>query len=123
MIDFNDILDNVRDFYSEKKVLAIIITTLIILFFLALIAFMIQSSKPQKTEPPASIEIPLQADQKILYPDGPSIPDGYALTREPKEKWTEEDAEEYFTMPDSKQLDKLESDNDKLVNEILGATP
>lgn len=123
MIDFNDILDNVRDFYSEKKVLAIIITTLIMLFFLALIAFMIQSSKPQKTETPASIEIPLQADQKILYPDGPSIPDGYALTREPKEKWTEEDAEEYFTMPDSKQLDKLESDNDKLVNEILGATP
>lgn len=123
MIDVNDILDDVKDFYREKKVLAIIITTLIVLFFLALIAFMIQSSKPQKTEQASSVEIPLNPDQKILYPDGPSIPDGYALTREPQERWTEEESEEYFTMPDSKQLEKLESDNDKLVNEILGATP
>ncbi|MBQ0001977.1 MAG: hypothetical protein KBT21_00410 [Treponema sp.] len=123
MIDVNDILDDVKDFYREKKVLAIIITTLIVLFFLALIAFMIQSSKPQKTEQASPVEIPLNPDQKILYPDGPSIPDGYALTREPQERWTEEESEEYFTMPDSKQLEKLESDNDKLVNEILGATP
>lgn len=123
MIDFNDILDTVRDFYSEKKVLAICTSVLVVLFFLALIIFVIQSSKPQKSKDPTPVELPLKADQKILYPDGPSIPDGYALTREPEEKWTEEEAEEFFTMPDSKQLNKLESDNDKLVNEILGATP
>lgn len=123
MIDVNDIVDNVRDFYREKKVLAILITILVALFFLALIIFVVQSAKPSKPETPAEVELPLEPDQKILYPEGPSIPDGYALTREPKDKWTEEDAEEFFTMPDNQQLDKLESDNDKLVNEILGATP
>lgn len=123
MIDVNDIVDNVRDFYREKKVLAILITILVSLFFLALIIFVVQAAKPAKPETPAEIELPLEPDQKILYPEGPSIPDGYALTREPKDKWTEEDAEEFFTMPDKQQLDKLESDNDKLVNEILGATP
>lgn len=124
MIDFSEIIDNIRDFFEEKKAVAILVTVLIALFFLAMIAFVVLAVNPEKeTEPVSPGSVLLVPDQKIITPEGPSIPDGYALTREPKDKWTDDETEEFFTLPDTNELNKLESANDNLINEILGATP
>ncbi|MCR5613618.1 hypothetical protein [Treponema sp.] len=124
MIDFSEIFENIKDFYRENKISAIITTVLVVLFFLAMTAFIVQSCNPEKQHKALeSTELPLEPDQKVLLPEGPSVPDGYALTREPHDKWTEEEAEEYFTLPDSNALKNLEEANDNLVEEILGAAP
>ncbi|MBP5402326.1 MAG: hypothetical protein J6Y36_04120 [Treponema sp.] len=123
MIEFTEIFERIKDFYREKKILAIAITIVVGLFFLGLIAFTVQALNPEKEKPAVSEELPLVPDQKIITPEGPSIPDGYALTREPHDKWTEDEAAEYFTLPDQNTLDKLESANDKLVDDILGDAP
>ncbi|MBR0154942.1 MAG: hypothetical protein IJM22_02595 [Treponema sp.] len=123
MMNFTEILDTIRDFYREKKILSIIITVIVVLFFLALIVFTVQACHPQKEKTIIKSELPLNPDQKIVTPDGPSIPDGYTLTREPHDKWTEDEAIEYFTFPDEDALKKLETANDKLVDDILGEAP
>lgn len=124
MFDFSETLDTIKDFASEKRNVAIAVCILVILFFLGIFAFVLQKPNSEnKLKVPEAQEQPLSPDQKILLPEGPSIPDGYALTRTPKEKWSLEEASEYFTVPDSDSVDKLSSDNDKLIDEILGAAP
>ncbi|MCI6798837.1 MAG: hypothetical protein ACI4MA_06920 [Treponema sp.] len=124
MIDFSEIFANAKDFFKEKKNAAIITIVLVILFLLSLIVFAVQScSQNSKSKTVRIEELPLVPDQKLLLPEGPSIPDGYALTRPPQEKWTKEDAEEFFTLPTEKEMQKLESANDRLIDEILGAAP
>ena len=119
MIDFSEVVENVKDFYRE------IIEQQIqqsVLFFLALIIFIVQGVNGHNKQPSVT-DTPLVPDNELILPDGPSIPDGYALTREPKEKWTKEESQEYFTMPDEQELKNLEYSNDKLIEDILGATP
>lgn len=122
MIDFSEIVESVKDFYREKTLPAILISIVVLLFFLALIIFVVQGCNSSKKQPTIE-EAPLVLDNDLMLPDGPSIPDGYALTREPKEKWTKEESQEYFTMPDKEELLNLEYTNDKLIEDILGATP
>ena len=69
------------------------------------------------------VETILVPDQKLLLPQSKTYSNEYALTREPKEKWDEEEAKKYFTVPSSKELNELEKSNDKLIDEILGETP
>ena len=124
MIDFSEIFANAKDFFKKKKNAAIITIVLVILFLLSLIVFAVQScSQNSKSKTVRIEELPLVPDQKLMLPEGPSILDGYALTRPPQEKWTKEDAEEFFTLPTEKEMQKLESANDRLIDEILGAAP
>lgn len=123
MFDFSVAIDNIKDLYREKKVLFIVISILIVLFFLGLIAFLVQSLTPAEEVVPVALERPLEPDQRVLLPEGPSIPDGYAVTREPQEKWSMEEGKEFFTLPDATELKALESANNKLVDDILGAAP
>lgn len=122
MIDFSEVLDNVKDFYREKKLPAILITIVVVLLFLALIVIVVQGCSEEEEEI-VPIEVPLILDQELLTPQGPSVPEGYALSREPLEKWTKEEAKEFFTIPNLQELKKLEESNDKLIDEILGAAP
>ncbi len=123
MVDFSAIFEKIKKVYQEKKVVFILVTIFVILFFLGLIAFLVQSLNSKKNKTPTIQEAPLVPDQPLLLPEGPSIPDGYALTREPQEKWSKDEGKEYFTVPDKNELDILESTNNKLVDEILGAAP
>ena len=122
MIDFSEVVENVKDFYREKTLPAILISIVVVLFFLALIIFIVQGFNGHNKQPSVT-DTPLVPDNELILPDGPSIPDGYALTRDPKEKSTKEESQEYFTKPDEQELKNLEYSNDKLIEDILGATP
>jgi hypothetical protein len=124
MIDFLEIFNSIKDFYKEKKIVAIISTVLISLFLIALVCVIVQtSSSPKKNKSIPREEAILVPDQKLLLPQAKTYSNEYALTREPKEKWDEEEAKKYFTVPSSKELNELEKSNDKLIDEILGETP
>ena len=43
--------------------------------------------------------------------------------RQKKEKWSEEEANEWFTVPDETEIEKLSQSNDKIVKDIIGAAP
>lgn len=122
MFDLDGIIDNIRTFFEEKRTAAIVTAIVILLFLLGLIGMMLYlNSKP--AGPKTYAEPPFEADQKIILPEGPSVPDGYAVTRELSEKWTEQESRENFTLPDNSALNSLKNSNDKIVNEILGAAP
>ena len=141
MIDFSEVVENVKDFYREKTLPAILISIVVVLFFLALIIFIVQGFNGHNKQPSVT-DTPLVPDNELILPDGPSIPDGYALTREPKEKWGREcsdtsnieqvtmyetgitwSLDKNFIVPDEQELKNLEYSNDKLIEDILGATP
>ena len=68
MFDFSVIVDNIKDLYREKKVLFIVISILIVLFFLGLIAVVVQSSSHEPEVPVYKEEV-LYPDQKLLLPE------------------------------------------------------
>ncbi len=131
-MDFHTILDNIkekasslfgkiRDFYEENKMLSYIIAALIVLLLLCIILLAVLTGKKKEPEiVPGSV---LELTENLEIPDGPSLPKDYTPSRTPKEKWTSEETEEWFTLPSQKEIDSLSKSNDNLINEITGAAP
>jgi hypothetical protein len=131
-MDFQGIIENIketassifekaREFYKENKKLSIIILSLVALLLLCLILLIAIAGK--KKEPEVIPGTVLELTEPLAVPDGPELPKDYTSSRTPKDKWTEEDAEEWFTVPSQNEIDSLSKANDKLINEITGAAP
>ncbi len=131
-MDFHGILDNIkekasaifeklRSFYEENKKLSYIIAGLIALLLLCIILLCIIAGR--KKEPEVIPGTVLELTEPLVVPDGPELPKDYTTSRTPKEKWSEEDSEEWFTIPSQKEIDSLSKANDNLINEITGAAP
>ncbi len=132
-MDFHAILDNIKEklsslyerikeFYEENKTLSYIIAGLVALLIICIILLCVFAGK-RKKEPDVIPGSRLELTEELAIPDGPELPKDYTASRTPKEKWTEEDAEEWFTVPSQKELDSLSKANDNLINEITGAAP
>ena len=65
----------------------------------------------------------LVIDQELLLPNELTINNKYTQVRQKKEKWSEEEANEWFTVPDETEIEKLSQSNDKIVKDIIGAAP
>ncbi|SFI49599.1 hypothetical protein SAMN04487775_10233 [Treponema bryantii] len=131
-MDFQGILDNikekassifekVREFYEENKMLSYIIAGLVALLLLCIILLCVIAGR--KKEPEVIPGTVLELTEPLAIPDGPELPKDYTASRTPKDKWSEEDAEEWFTVPTQKEIDSLSKANDNLINEITGAAP
>ena len=132
-MDFHGILDKikekasslfekVREFYEENKMLSLLIASLTVLLLLCILLLIVLTSKKKNSAP----EVPgtvLELTETPVVPDGPELPKDYTASRSPKEKWSEEEAEEWFTIPTQKEIDSLSKANDNLINEITGAAP
>ena len=131
-MDFQGILDNikekassffekVREFYEENKMLSYIIAGLVALLLLCIILLCVIAGR--KKEPEVIPGTVLELTEPLAIPDGPELPKDYTASRTPKDKWSEEDAEEWFTVPTQKEIDSLSKANDNLINKITGAAP
>ena len=120
MLDFDDIVFQIKDFFSERQKPLVISGILGILFVMAALIVAFQgfgaSEKKGMSEPE-----PLVMDQDLMLPDGISVPSTYAVSRQKKEKWTQEECEEWFTLPEKSALENLEQANKRLTDEITGA--
>ena len=58
-----------------------------------------------------------------LIPDGPELHRDYNISRETKEKWSEEQADTWFEVPTEKDINSLEKANDNIILDITGAAP
>ena len=118
---FSPLTEKLREFYEENKMLSYIIAGLIALLLLCIILLIAMAGK--KKEPAVVPGTVLELTEPLVIPDGPELPKDYTASRTPKDKWNEEDVQEWFTIPTQKEIDSLSKANDNLINEITGAAP
>ena len=115
------LVEKVQEFYEENKKLSYIIAGLLALLLICIILLCILTGKKKEPAPvPGTV---LELTEPLVIPDGPELPKDYTASRTPKDKWSEEDAQEWFTVPSQKEIDSLSKSNDNLINEITGAAP
>ena len=115
------LVEKVREFYEENKMLSYIIAGLVTLLLLCIILLIALAGKKKEPEPvPGTV---LELTEPLVIPDGPELPKDYTASRTPKDRWSEEEAQEWFTIPSQKEIDSLSKANDNLINEITGAAP
>ena len=115
------LVEKVQEFYEENKKLSYIIAGLLALLLICIILLCILTGK--KKEPVTVPGTVLELTEPLAIPDGPELPKDYTASRTPKDKWSEEDVQEWFTVPGQKEIDSLSKANDNLINEITGAAP
>lgn len=122
MIDFSELTENFQDFLTERKKGVLISCILVLLFCAALlvVAFIPQTQNNSKDVYTAEPYVP---DQELLLPQGPSVPQSYAVSREKIEKWDSKDVEKWFTKPDAAAVEKLSAANDNMISEMMGVAP
>ena len=116
------LIEKIQEFYEENKKLSLIILGLIAVLLICLI-LLIALVSGKKKETPVIPGTVLELTETPLVPDGPELPKEYTPARTTKDKWTEEEAAEWFTVPSQKEIDSLSKANDTLINEITGAAP
>ena len=118
---FSPFIEKGRKFYEENKMLSYIIAGLVALLLLCIILLIALAGK--KKEPAVVPGTVLELTEPLAIPNGPELPKDYTTSRTPKDKWSEEEAQEWFTVPSQKEIDSLSKANDNLINEITGAAP
>lgn len=118
----DSLTEKVQSFYEENKKLSLIIASMFLVILICLILLVSLSGKEKKK--PA--EVPgqkLEFTERLVVPDGPALPRDYTTSRKTADKWTSEEAEPYFTIPEDKEIEALANANDNMINEMLGAAP
>ena len=118
---FSLLVEKAREFYEENKMLSYIIAGLTALLLLCIILLIALAGKKKEPAPiPGTV---LELTEPLAIPNGPELPKEYTTSRTPKDKWSQEEAQEWFTVPSQKEIDSLSKANDNLINEITGAAP
>lgn len=123
-MDFSTLVEKFRYLIEENKKQTIFVCS--ILIFMTLCGFFIlllSTSQQEKKETKVINQKNLVIDQELLIPNELTINNKYTHVRQKKEKWSEEEANEWFTVPDETEIEKLSQANDKIVKDIIGAAP
>ena len=111
----------IRDYCQENRRNAILFASLgaCILLLLILLICLPKGKKKNKTEAPREIVL----TQDLLVPNGSEFDKDYNISRQTKDKWSDEQTEEWFEVPTEKDILSLEKANDNIVSDITGAAP
>lgn len=123
-MDFSTLVEKFRYLIEENKKQTIFVCS--ILIFMTLCGFfvlLLSTSQQEKKETKVINQKNLVIDQELLVPNELTINNKYTHVRQKKEKWSEEEANEWFTVPDETEIEKLSQSNDKIVKDIIGAAP
>ena len=123
-MDFSTLVEKFRYLIEENKKQTIFVCS--ILIFMTLCGFfvlLLSTSQQEKKEIKVINQKNLVIDQELLIPNELTINNKYTHVRQKKEKWSEEEANEWFTVPDETEIEKLSQSNDKIVKDIIGAAP
>lgn len=123
-MDFSTLVEKFRYLIEENKKQTIFVCS--ILIFMTLCGFfvlLLSTSQQEKKETKVINQKNLVIDQELLIPNELTINNKYTHVRQKKEKWSEEEANEWFTVPDKTEIEKLSQSNDKIVKDIIGAAP
>lgn len=118
---FSEIKDKIVDYYNSNKKQALVLAGAVLVIIIAVILIIVicvNSGKKKKND-----KRDVVFTEQVLIPDGPEIQKDYNISRQTKEAWSEEEADEWFTIPSQKEIDNLEKANDGLINDLTGAAP
>lgn len=118
---FSKIADTIVFWMKENKKLTIIIVSLLSIILICIILLVGISTEKTKSEKVYGQELKLA--HEIEIPNGPELPRDYTLSRQPKEAWSEEEVERWFSTPSETDLRGLSKANDNIVDNLLGGTP
>lgn len=121
-MDFSEVIDTVKDKLEslDKKMLIIISALILTILVCLLLLVIIYSKKPKKTD---VYEPSLVLTESLMIPESPKLPKDYNISRKTKDKWSDDDTAQWFTVPSDRDIDSLSSTNDKIVNDIIEAAP
>lgn len=123
-MDFSTLVEKFRYLIEENRKQTILVCS--VLIFMTLCGFFIlllSTSQQEKKGTKVINQKNLVIDQELLLPNELTINNKYTHVRQKKEKWSEEEANEWFTVPDETEIEKLSKANDKIVKDIIGAAP
>ena len=123
-MDFSTLVEKFRYLIEENRKQTIFVCS--VLIFMTLCGFFIlllSTSQQEKKGTKVINQKNLVIDQELLLPNELTINNKYTHVRQKKEKWSEEEANEWFTVPDETEIEKLSQANDKIVKDIIGAAP
>ena len=119
---FSSVKNKIIELYFDNKKVFFLLVSLCFIIFLCVILLIFMPKKKKESQN-SYIENNLELSEKLLIPNGPELPKDYTFSRKTKEKWTEQEAQVWFTEPSQKDIDSLSKSNDKMINEITGAAP
>lgn len=119
---FSSVKNKIIELYFDNKKVFFLLLSLCFIIFLCIV-LLIFIPKEKKESQNSTIQNHLELSEKLLIPNGPELPKNYTFSRKTKEKWTEQEAQVWFTEPSQKDIDSLSKSNDKMINEITGAAP
>lgn len=119
---FSSVKNKIVELYFDNKKVFFLLLSLCFIIFLCIV-LLIFIPKEKKESQNSAIQNHLELSEKLLIPNGPELPKNYTFSRKTKEKWTEQEAQVWFTEPSQKDIDSLSKSNDKMINEITGAAP
>ena len=128
----DNIKEKIQDFLQENTKLTVAVCAILLSF--AVIAFILGafSESSKKTKPKfgipksASVEAALESvnvSESFFPPKKDSMTEEYYFTRELSSQWSEEEFDEWFTVPTKDKIEELGKANNKVADEILGAAP
>ena len=106
---------------SENKKLAIIVSSLFCLMIICVILLVVIESN--KKEVVTTYQEELVLSNEPIIPDGPELPKDYTISREKRDRWTKEEADQWYSEPSEADMRGLEKANDIIINNILEAAP
>ena len=123
-MDFSNLVEKIKYLLEEYKNHVIFICS--ILIFMTVCGFCIllfpkKNDNNKKNKITTNQELIINQD--ILLPNETILENKYTQVRQKKDKWTEEEANTWFTIPDETEIEKLGQSNDKIINDIIGAAP
>lgn len=139
-MDFGSIIESVKDkitglidslseklsdlMETNKKLVFLIagLTAAILICLILLVGIALSGSDKKKESKAIPEAVVLQVEDPVI-PDEPKLPKDYNISRPAKDKWTDEEAEEWFTVPGENEVESLSFSNDKIVKDILEAAP
>lgn len=127
-MDVSGILEKIKSCFSKiisffkedkKRSLIILLAALIfILIILLIISIVNIGNENESFEKPQIV-----FTEELLIPDGPEVKESYTVSRHTQEEWDEEETENWFTAPSSKEVESLANANDNMISDVIGAAP
>ncbi|MBR5645767.1 MAG: hypothetical protein IKX23_03930 [Treponema sp.] len=112
----------IKEFVIKNKIKIMLITLGVLILLLAITIICVISSGGKKEKPDYSRK-KIVLTQEQLIPDGPEVQRDYNITRKEKDKWSKEEIEEWFTVPNANDIKSLQTADDNLISQILGVAP
>lgn len=121
----DNIKTNIEDFIKQNSKITFVILCIFIFLSLASIFILIGNGniKNGKTKYAELPEEVFSKKEEFLPPADIKMTEDYYFSRITEDKWTEDELNRWFSMPNDTNLKALEDANDKLIDKITEAAP